>query len=90
MWQNKASGKGILHGESDTAAPHTLNRKETIELNNEIFGLENEERREVHRILQQLTRPAGDVRPLAENSGIRYWVNSILYCAKSGKNWLMI
>src|SRR5438309_3600544 len=47
--------KGILHGESDTRKTAYIEPEETIELNNDIFGLENEESREVQRILRKLT-----------------------------------
>ena len=53
--EQKRQVKGILHGESDTRRTSFIEPEETIELNNEIFSLENEERREVYRILQQLT-----------------------------------
>ena len=53
--EQKRQVKGILHGESDTRKTAFIEPEETIELNNEIFGLENEERREVYRILRELT-----------------------------------
>lgn len=48
--------KGILHGESDTRKTAFVEPEETIELNNEIFALEQEENREVYRILRELTQ----------------------------------
>ncbi len=62
--EQKRQVKGILHGESDTRRTSYIEPEETIELNNEIFGLENEERREVHRILQQLTAKLSMYAPL--------------------------
>ncbi|MFT3824437.1 MAG: DNA mismatch repair protein MutS [Chitinophagaceae bacterium] len=53
--EQKRQVKGILHGESDTRKTAFIEPEETIELNNEIFALENEERREVYRILRELT-----------------------------------
>ncbi len=47
--------KGILHGESDTRKTAYIEPEETIELNNDIFSLENEEGKEVQRILRKLT-----------------------------------
>ncbi len=47
--------KGILHGESDTRKTAYIEPEETIELNNDIFSLENEESREIQRILRKLT-----------------------------------
>ncbi len=53
--EHKRQVKGILHGESDTRKTAFIEPEETIELNNEIFSLENDERREVQRILKELT-----------------------------------
>ncbi|MBA2761244.1 MAG: DNA mismatch repair protein MutS, partial [Segetibacter sp.] len=47
--------KGILHGESDTRKTAYIEPEETIELNNDIFSLGNEESKEVQRILRKLT-----------------------------------
>lgn len=47
--------KGILHGESDTRKTAYIEPEETIELNNDIFSLQNEESKEVQRILRKLT-----------------------------------
>lgn len=51
----KRQVKGILHGESDTRKTAYIEPEETIELNNDIYSLENEENREVQRILRKLT-----------------------------------
>lgn len=53
--EHKRQIKGILHGESDTRKTAYIEPEETIELNNDIFSLENEESREVQRILRKLT-----------------------------------
>jgi len=53
--EQKRQVKGILHGESESRRTVFVEPEETIELNNEIFSLENEERREVYRILRELT-----------------------------------
>ncbi|MBX9782437.1 MAG: DNA mismatch repair protein MutS [Chitinophagaceae bacterium] len=53
--EQKRQVKGILHGESESRRTAFVEPEETIELNNEIFSLENEERREVYRILRDLT-----------------------------------
>jgi DNA mismatch repair protein MutS2 len=53
--EQKRQVKGILHGESDTRKTAFIEPEETIELNNDIFSLENEETREVYRILRDLT-----------------------------------
>jgi DNA mismatch repair protein MutS2 len=53
--EHKRQIKGILHGESDTRRTAYVEPEETIALNNDIFALENEESREVYRILRELT-----------------------------------
>ncbi len=53
--EQKRMIKGILHGESDSRRTTFIEPEETTGLNNEIFSLENEERKEVQRILQKLT-----------------------------------
>jgi len=57
--EQKRMIKGILHGESDSRRTAFIEPEETTGLNNEIFSLENDERREEYRILQKLTK---DVR----------------------------
>jgi len=53
--EHKRQVKGILHGESDSRKTAFIEPEETIELNNELFALENDERKEVQRILRELT-----------------------------------
>lgn len=53
--EQKRQVKGILHGESETRRTVFVEPEETIELNNDIFSLESEEKREVYRILRELT-----------------------------------
>ena len=62
--EHKRQVKGILHGESDTRKTSFVEPEETIELNNEIFALENEEGREVYRILRELTQTLSGYAPL--------------------------
>lgn len=59
--------KGILHGESDTRRTAFIEPEETIELNNEVYSLENEESREVYRILRALTAKLSIYAPLLTN-----------------------
>jgi DNA mismatch repair protein MutS2 len=54
--EQKRTVKGILHGESDSRRTSFIEPEETIELNNQIFELENSERKEVYRILKELTK----------------------------------
>jgi DNA mismatch repair protein MutS2 len=53
--EQKRMIKGILHGESDSRRTSFIEPEETTHLNNDIFSLENEERKEVYTILQKLT-----------------------------------
>lgn len=51
----KRQVKGILHGESDSRKTAFIEPEETTELNNEVYTLENDERKEVIKILRSLT-----------------------------------
>lgn len=53
--EQKRTVKGILHGESDSRKTAFVEPEETIELNNHIYELENDEKKEVYRILKELT-----------------------------------
>lgn len=53
--EQKRTVKGILHGESDSRKTAFIEPEETIELNNHVYELENQERKEVYRLLQVLT-----------------------------------
>ncbi len=53
--EHKRQVKGILHGESDSRKTSFIEPEETIEINNAVFTLENDERKEVQRILRALT-----------------------------------
>jgi DNA mismatch repair protein MutS2 len=54
--EQKRMIKGILHGESDSRRTAFIEPEETIDLNNDIQELEISERKEVQRILRELTR----------------------------------
>ena len=54
--EQKRMIKGVLHGESDSRRTTFIEPEETTELNNAIFSLEQDESREVYRILRELTR----------------------------------
>jgi DNA mismatch repair protein MutS2 len=62
--EQKRQVKGILHGESDTRRTSFIEPEETIEINNEIFSLENDERDEEYRVLKQLTASISVYHPL--------------------------
>jgi DNA mismatch repair protein MutS2 len=54
--EQKRMIKGILHGESDSRRTTFIEPEETTELNNTIFSLEQDESKEVYRILRTLTQ----------------------------------
>ncbi|MEP7377658.1 MAG: MutS2/Smr-associated SH3 domain-containing protein [Chitinophagaceae bacterium] len=53
--EQKRTVKGILHSESESRKTAFVEPEETIDLNNQVSELENEERKEVYRILRELT-----------------------------------
>lgn len=53
--EQKRTVKGILHGESESRKTAFVEPEETIDLNNQVNELENDERKEVYRILRELT-----------------------------------
>ncbi|NTS43976.1 DNA mismatch repair protein MutS [Flavisolibacter sp. BT320] len=62
--EQKRTVKGILHGESDSRRTSFIEPEETIDLNNDIHELENAERKEVYRILRDLTKRLRQHAPL--------------------------
>jgi DNA mismatch repair protein MutS2 len=62
--EQKRMIKGILHSESDSRRTSFIEPEETMGLNNEIFSLENEEAKEVFRILRNLTQQLSVYAPL--------------------------
>lgn len=62
--EHKRIVKGILHGESDTRRTSFIEPEETIEINNVIYSLENDEREEEYRILRDLTAKLSYQSPL--------------------------
>jgi DNA mismatch repair protein MutS2 len=65
--EHKRQVKGILHGESDTRRTSFVEPEETIELNNDIYSLENEERAEIYRIMRTLTAELSVYAPVLKN-----------------------
>ena len=53
--EHRASIPGIIHGSSGSGASLYLEPLSTVEINNEIVALEQQEHEEVHRILRHLT-----------------------------------
>jgi len=52
---NKRSIDGIILDESESGKTTYIEPQQTVLLNNELFELESEERREIHKILRELT-----------------------------------
>ncbi|MFT4204487.1 MAG: DNA mismatch repair protein MutS [Chitinophagaceae bacterium] len=65
--EHKRQVKGILHGESDSRRTAFIEPEETIEINNEVFDLEMEERKEISRILRELTARLSVYAPLLKS-----------------------
>ncbi len=65
--EHKRQVKGILHGESDSRKTAFIEPEETIEINNDLYSLENEERKEVLRILKELTSRLNGYSHLLKN-----------------------
>lgn len=57
--EEKRNLKGIIHDESATGKTVFIEPEELIELNNELFHWQQEERREIHRILKALCNTLG-------------------------------
>ncbi|MBL7828647.1 MAG: Smr/MutS family protein [Saprospiraceae bacterium] len=53
--EHKRKIRGIIHDESDTGKTAFIEPEAIIEVNNDIFDLEQEEKREIFRILRQLS-----------------------------------
>jgi DNA mismatch repair protein MutS2 len=53
--EHRASIPGIIHGSSGSGASLYLEPLSTVEINNDIVALEQQEREEVHRVLRHLT-----------------------------------
>src|SRR5206468_8203499 len=64
--EQKRTVKGILHGESDSRRTAFIEPEETIDLNNQLYELENAERKEVYRILKELTKHLSVYAPLLQ------------------------
>jgi len=60
--EHKRSLKGVVHGSSETGKTTFIEPQETVELNNQIAELENEERQEIFKLLKILTNK---IRPFS-------------------------
>lgn len=62
--EQKRIVKGILHGESDSGKTVFIEPENTVALNNEIVLLESEERKEIRKILQEITAQLAVYEPV--------------------------
>ncbi|MCB0819391.1 MAG: DNA mismatch repair protein MutS [Bacteroidetes bacterium] len=62
--EQKRTVKGLIQGSSDTGKTTFIEPLETVDLNNEVFELISKERREIMRILNQLTAELRHFLPL--------------------------
>ncbi len=58
--EHKRHVKGFIHSESSTGQTVYIEPEETLELNNEILSLKFAERREIERLLKELTKKIGE------------------------------
>ncbi len=81
--EHKRHISGIIHGVSQTGATVFLEPAEIIELNNELSLLLNEEKREIAKILMDLTSEIGyEANDLLRSAEIMAHIDSILGRAK--------
>ena len=59
--EHKRHIRGFIHSESSTGQTVYIEPEETLELNNDIVSLSFAERREVERLLREITKRIGDV-----------------------------
>lgn len=81
--ENKRTISGIIHGVSQTGSTVYIEPAEIIELNNDLSLLENEEKREIYRILSNLTEEVGsNSNDLIKSLDILAYFDSVLAKAK--------
>ncbi len=81
--EHKRHVPGIIHNVSQTGSTVFLEPSETFEMNNEISMLMSEEKREIYKILQNLTQEIGqDARQLLMSYDIIIHLDSIMARAK--------
>jgi DNA mismatch repair protein MutS2 len=65
--EHKRKIRGIIHDESDTGRTAFIEPEGVIEINNDIFDLENDERREIFRILRDLSEQIRPYSPVVRS-----------------------
>ncbi len=81
--EHKRHIKGFIHSESATGQTVYIEPSETLELNNDIITLKFSERREIERVLKQLTKKIGEVKnELKQTLNVITYLDSIFARAK--------
>lgn len=81
--EHKRHIKGFIHSESATGQTVYIEPSETLELNNDIITLKFSERREIERVLKQLTKKIGEVKnELKQTLDVITYLDSIFARAK--------
>ncbi|MFN0213446.1 MAG: endonuclease MutS2 [Saprospiraceae bacterium] len=65
--EHKRKIRGIIHDESDTGRTAFIEPEAVIEINNDLFDLEHDERREIFRILRDLSETFRPYSPTLRN-----------------------
>ncbi|HND89833.1 MAG TPA: endonuclease MutS2, partial [Saprospiraceae bacterium] len=65
--EHKRKIRGIIHDESDTGRTAFIEPEAVIEINNDIFDLEHDEKREIFRILRDLSATIRPYSPVLRN-----------------------
>jgi DNA mismatch repair protein MutS2 len=66
--EHKRHIRGFIHSESSTGQTVYIEPEQTLELNNEIITLSFAEKREIERLLRELTKLIGTVSPLLKDA----------------------
>src|SRR5690554_3516030 len=81
--EHKRHIKGFIHSESASGQTVYIEPEETLEMNNEIVSLSFEERREIEKILKEITKKIGTVSSeLKETHNTIGYIDSIFARAK--------
>ncbi len=76
---------GVIHGASSTGQTLFLEPLDTIDLNNELVRLQDDESREVFRILRELTeRLRGSAEPIRAAAVVMAWLDVVFAKARFG------
>ncbi len=76
--EHKRHIRGFIHSESSTGQTVYIEPEETLELNNDIVSLSFAERREIERLLKEITKRIGDINPqLKESLSVITYIDTI-------------